>query len=198
MDDDKGYIVDLTVTICFSMDGERYCVPVDEGLLLMQKEQIPICDAKNFTNFKNFSLSDWYKDKQLDLTQQLSKGAVDLLLQQLGMADFFSKTPCKIKRSPYTPNVRGFHNNCTLTLFKLPDISKYPIACFIPDYCTGIDCCGTLDKLGLSLRTYVYLDTCDYRLFGGIETITFNITLFDYEWGKKEVISVGDGIVRFE
>ena len=65
-----------------------------------------------------------------------------------------------------------------------PSAISVPATCYIPDYCTGIDCCYDFDYLGLHLNFYLYIDTCKYVIRGGIEKFTFEISLFDYNWGK--------------
>jgi hypothetical protein len=58
------------------------------------------------------------------------------------------------------------------------------LSCYIPDYCTGFDCCYDFDYLDLNLNFYLYIDTCNYVIKGGIEKFTFEHQLFDYQWGK--------------
>lgn len=75
--------------------------------------------------------------------------------------------------------------DCSLGALTLPDINV-PLNCYIPDYCTGIDCCYEYDFLGISLRTYLYINTCEYKISGGIEKLTFEYNLLDavgFEWG---------------
>jgi len=67
----------------------------------------------------------------------------------------------------------------------LPDT----ISCTVPDYCTAIDCCMDIESLGLSLNAYIDVDLCSYRIAGGIEKKTFNVSLLSYEWGKKSLFS---------
>lgn len=70
--------------------------------------------------------------------------------------------------------------------FVTPPNMTYPINCYIPDYCFGIDCCFHYDYLDISLRTYLYVDTCNYVISGGIEKLTFEYEVlnFDDYWGK--------------
>jgi len=59
----------------------------------------------------------------------------------------------------------------------------HQVKCYIPDYCSAIYCCAKDDFTGLSFYTYLDINTCDYNVSGGIETLTFSFQLLDYEWG---------------
>jgi hypothetical protein len=72
-----------------------------------------------------------------------------------------------------------------------------PVSCHIPDYCTGIDCCVDVDLIGKSFNAYVLMDACNYKLSVGIEKLAFNLTLFEYEWGKVEHFYL-QGVIRIE
>lgn len=61
--------------------------------------------------------------------------------------------------------------------------SNMPLTCHMPDYCTGFDCCYDFDFLQLHLHFYLYIDTCNYVIKGGIEQFQFEYLLFDYKWG---------------
>jgi hypothetical protein len=72
-----------------------------------------------------------------------------------------------------------------------------PVSCHIPDSCTGIDCCVDVDIIGRSFRVFALLDACGYKLSVGIDKLKFDLTLFDYKWGKEEHFSL-QGVVRIE
>jgi hypothetical protein len=57
------------------------------------------------------------------------------------------------------------------------------VSCYIPDYCTGIDCCVDMPVVNRALNIYVLLDACNYTLSIGIEKWSFNLSLLDYDWG---------------
>jgi hypothetical protein len=71
------------------------------------------------------------------------------------------------------------------THFPLPVLSG-PISCHIPELCTGVDCCVDVNLLSKSFHAFVYLDACNQMLNIGIEKLAFNLTMFNYEWGKHE------------
>ena len=64
----------------------------------------------------------------------------------------------------------------------LPKI-RGTVSCYVPDYCTGIDCCVDVGKIGKSFRIYALLDACNWKLSIGIEKRAFNFTIIDYKWG---------------
>jgi hypothetical protein len=79
----------------------------------------------------------------------------------------------------------------------LPSIAESGVSCHIPDYCTGIDCCVDVPVIQRAFHAYVLLDACNYKLSVGIEKLSFNLTLFDYEWGKVEHFYL-QGVIRLE
>lgn len=56
MEGNKGFIVDVKVSICFPLDDETICIPNDEGLHLLKNEEIPVCDQRALVNFKSMHL----------------------------------------------------------------------------------------------------------------------------------------------
>ena len=65
----------------------------------------------------------------------------------------------------------------------LPKI-RGTVNCFIPDYCTGIECCVEVGKIGKSFKLYALLDACNWQLSIGIEKRAFNFSIVNYKWGK--------------
>ena len=53
MEENKGFIVDVKVMMCFPMDGKKYCIPTDDGLHLLKSQEIPVCDQRELVNFKS-------------------------------------------------------------------------------------------------------------------------------------------------
>jgi hypothetical protein len=51
------------------------------------------------------------------------------------------------------------------------------------DYCTGVDCCLTVDILRTTIHAKFLLDTCKYKLTMGIERLEEEVLLLDYKWG---------------
>lgn len=77
--------------------------------------------------------------------------------------------------------IRSFTDCDTpISLPKLPDELK----CHVPDYCTGFDCCLSLDILRTTMNIEFLLDSCAYTLTMSIEKFKKTILLLDYDWGK--------------
>jgi hypothetical protein len=66
------------------------------------------------------------------------------------------------------------------------------MACSLPDYCTGIQCCADIPLLGRSFEVHVLLDACHYKLSIGLEKLVLNISLFDYHYDTWKEVSLGN------
>ncbi|CAG2189963.1 unnamed protein product [Mytilus edulis] len=185
----EGFIIDAIVTICIPFDdNEPFCAPTPDGLHLLKSQQVPLC-SRNLTNIlsKNVSFSQLAKDIGYEAGQQMAQGAVQYLLEQVGLTDFF-KTKCDRKRGIYDPSVIGWNNMCPLSISKLPEIDG-PMTCMITDTCSGIDCCAEIPFIGLTIHPYFLINTCEYSISFGINNMNVNLSLFEggidsYEWGK--------------
>ncbi|XP_052083601.1 uncharacterized protein LOC127720901 [Mytilus californianus] len=181
LEEGKGFVIDLKIDICLPMDAEVYCFP-DNGLQVLNQHEIPIC-SRNFTGLiPDFNPKEWLEDVDIDFTQGLKDAAVNFILEQLQLSDFFSGPKCDVERAPYRPSVQGWNNQCPLSMFNRPDLGDQ-IACHITESCTGIDCCANIPFFGLTVRPFFVLDPCDYKISYGINTQNVTKSLFDYEWG---------------
>lgn len=82
--------------------------------------------------------------------------------------------------------LHSFFTECKLNLpYRLPTLSG-PLTCQLTDTCTGIQCCVEIKEIGKSIDVFVILDACNYKFAAGIEKLTFNQSLLNYEFGKKE------------
>ena len=73
------------------------------------------------------------------------------------------------------------------------------ISCYLSDTCTGIDCCIQVDKLGLSVNTYVVLDACHNTFTVGVENYKHTTTMLDIDYGEIQTFSLmGFVKVRYE
>ena len=80
-----------------------------------------------------------------------------------------------------------------------PAVSEVPhipnvIKCSIDDRCLGIHCCVDVDFqiAQLMLKTWLVIDPCDFTFSIGFENLSFNLSLFEYEWGKTESERISD------
>ncbi|XP_060567959.1 uncharacterized protein LOC132726631 [Ruditapes philippinarum] len=189
---DVGYKVDMRVDIAIPVDDQKLRIPRN-GLILLDKQEIPLCDARKWADFEDFSLEAWLQERGESVNAQLSNAGREALEDFLGIKGFLQKPPCDRKRDPYNPSVTGWNNLCPLSFVRLPELkSSSEISCYVPDYCTAIDCCVDIENLGLSIRAYLDINLCTYIVSGGIETQGFSFPLFNYEWGKTESITIRD------
>lgn len=86
---------------------------------------------------------------------------------------------------------------CPKTIGFLPSKIPDPMSCYIPDFCTGVECCAEIPMLGLGLHAYVYLDLDKLELRYGLETITGTLKLFNYDWGDTIKIAVAQDLIYF-
>ncbi|VDH91582.1 Hypothetical predicted protein [Mytilus galloprovincialis] len=192
----EGFIIDTIVTICIPFDdNEPFCAPTPDGFHLLKSQQVPLC-SRNLTNIlSNISFSQIAKDVGYEAGQQLAQGAVQYLLEQVGLTDFF-KTKCDRKRGIYDPSVVGWNNMCPLSISKLPEIDG-PMTCMITETCSGIDCCAEIPFIGLTVHPYFLINTCEYSISFGINNMGVNLSLFEggidsYEWGKPWTLNIED------
>ncbi|KAK3612537.1 hypothetical protein CHS0354_024514 [Potamilus streckersoni] len=143
----------------------------------------------------DFSLTQWLSGKGTDVNTSLSEPVLRQLYKDLKLYKFFDGTPCNGSLSPYGPTPDGWNTTCpaNLTTKALND----SIACHIPEYCTGIDCCINVNLLQRSFRTYLFLDACDFKLTVGIEKRKFEVLLFGYQWGSPEEFDL-NGVIHAE
>ena len=76
-----------------------------------------------------------------------------------------------------------FISECSTHLWELETL-PFNTNCYIGQTCTDILCCMDVGMLGVSMESEVKIDPCDFKLTVRIEKLTFEVTLFDYQWGK--------------
>lgn len=90
-----------------------------------------------------------------------------------------------------------FFSACPKTIAFLPSKIPDPMSCYIPDYCTGIECCAEIPGLGLGLHLYLNLDLDKLELSFGFENMQKKMKLIDYVWGDEIKVSVAEGLIKF-
>ncbi|CAG2190929.1 unnamed protein product [Mytilus edulis] len=175
----KKFILDFAVKVC--LYDKDNCVP---DIKVFDKTEIPqvICDIDTVTDLKDFSLTNWAGNLGVNINGQMEPSIIRILLQQLGLDTLLMSQPCSHGDDLYSSSSAGWKNDCPA----ITGSSKLPesLVCYVPDYCTGIDCCYNFDLLDLSLNINLYIDTCNYQIRGRIETLEFEISFFDYTWGE--------------
>jgi hypothetical protein len=71
----------------------------------------------------------------------------------------------------------------------LPDLGEN-LNCYVPDYCTGIECCVEIPQIGRTFHVYLLLDTCLHKLKIGIENLGLEKTYFDFKFGMYPNICI--------
>lgn len=87
-------------------------------------------------------------------------------------------------------------SECPKTIAFLPSEIPEPMSCYIPDYCTGIECCAEIPALGLGLHVFAFLDLNKLELQIGMENVSETIKLNDYVWGEVKTLMVAGGLIK--
>jgi len=89
--------------------------------------------------------------------------------------------------------ITGCKNSLPFTLPRLPG----SVSCNLGDTCTSVDCCIDVTEISKSINVFFNIDTCNYRLSGGIENLIFNKSLINYKFGEKEMFRLAN-VIRIE
>ncbi|VDI41391.1 Hypothetical predicted protein [Mytilus galloprovincialis] len=182
--DKKVFKLDFGLRICFEGD----CV-IDQMFLEDHEIPIPICN-------ENFTFSG---DSILALVQsiggKMTEDVFDMVLKYLGLDKHFKTGQCNVQEGP--KDCPGMINPQKY----LPASIRTMLQCEMTDNCFGLDCCIDLSfQLPLGDRTVTYhipfwfkFEPCDFEVdvrFGGY---TYKKIILDYDWGEKNVLSIGNG-----
>lgn len=83
-------------------------------------------------------------------------------------------------------NFTGFVDCHFDDIIKRPTIDKDLATCLLYKTCTGVQCCMTVPRVGLSVEAFVEVSACDHQLRVGIENLKFNRSLHNYRYGDLE------------
>ncbi|VDI13107.1 Hypothetical predicted protein, partial [Mytilus galloprovincialis] len=183
---DGTYLVNMNVSICF--ESSKPCL-IDQ--VVLNKTKLAKKPCKWQTGFKNssFSLSSWKETSGVDPSQPLSQLEIQKLEETLGIAPFLLDNACQRFNSPYVPQTDGWKTDCSQEIRNLPSLLSN-MNCYIDQSCTAVQCCIDVNELGKSLEIGVKIDPCDFRLTVRIEKLSFDVTLYDYMWGKQEYLDL--------
>ncbi|XP_071123204.1 uncharacterized protein [Mytilus edulis] len=183
---EEAFVVALHISVCFETN-----MPCDMEFQMLKDVKLykPVCDLDKKYAINNFSLSHWLVNENIVVGQTLPDYAVDLLTEQLGIAQYLHENQCTTRNIYHANNVWNT-SGCkkTLTLAKL----SRNIACGLPEYCTGATCCVNLPLLGRSIEVFVLLDVCNYKITIGIEMMIQEISLFDYIYNTWQNVTLGN------
>ncbi|XP_021353372.1 uncharacterized protein LOC110450253 [Mizuhopecten yessoensis] len=192
-EDKTSLLIDLGLTMCFPLDGESFCIPDGSPLELLKAAELP-CDARALANLtRTFSFKNFTNQLLNEVGKVTSRAALDVILKALGLEDFFKEPACDPTRGKYTPSSdSGWNNLCPLGIVKMPNLPD-KAKCHIPYRCSAVYCCAKETKVtDLSFEFFLDIDMCNYTLKGGVESVTFEVELLNYEFGKLETINIGD------
>ncbi|WAR05120.1 hypothetical protein MAR_020489 [Mya arenaria] len=187
---EKHFIVDLSLHVC--MDSNDQC-QLDLDILVNEMLPIPICNSDFELSLKNFSLETFKDGIGFSADDILSTAAINVLLKQLNLDNYLLSKSCSLLDKKYLNAVNGWVNECT-ALKQLPTLPEN-VVCYIPDFCTGIECCSNIDIIRKSISAHVILNACQYTFSIGIEKLTEDKSLITYKWGTEEHVSLGG--IRF-
>ncbi|CAG2247494.1 unnamed protein product [Mytilus edulis] len=102
--------------------------------------------------------------------------------QQIFWNTKLTKKPCKWHTGFKDPE-------CIQEIQILPALYNN-MNCYIDQTCTAVQCCVDVTELGKALEIGINVDPCDFRLTVRIEKLSFDVTLFDYVWGKQELLDL--------
>ena len=58
----------------------------------------------------DFSLRDWFAEKKIGVSEQLSVAGRQALMELLNLDEYLLDPPCDRTRKPYMPSVSGWNN----------------------------------------------------------------------------------------
>lgn len=48
----QGYVVDVRLKICLNLDGQEFCIPINE-MHFMNQVDIPVCQSRSLVDFRS-------------------------------------------------------------------------------------------------------------------------------------------------
>ncbi|XP_072033124.1 uncharacterized protein [Amphiura filiformis] len=166
---------ELSLSVELSVDGATTTFPV----LTETNIPIPLCNNESsFVLPGDGSIQGFARD----IGDNVGQSAVDLVLLQLDLKEHISQDECVVSQ------VNISNTDCPAN-FNVPVIE-----CSVNEACLTFDCCVNLDfKIStLMLKTWFSLDPCNFQFSIGFEQLSFNFSLFSYEFGKMETIAISD------
>ncbi|XP_067658325.1 uncharacterized protein [Haliotis asinina] len=181
------FAVDLTASMCFEKDScEMDALILDKAFL-----PIPSCPTKQGYHDKEFSVKQWVADKGGTMNAQLSAD----ILNELDITRFLQTGQCQSYSQPFKGAKDGWKKDCprSVPLNSLPQTAT----CHLSDTCTGVSCCLEASEVKRNFKIFLTIDACSNSMEVGIEKLMFSYSLFDYDWGKTEVIDL-HGLIKVE
>ncbi|XP_053398211.1 uncharacterized protein LOC128556642 [Mercenaria mercenaria] len=176
----------LSVEVGICLDANMKCDPIIP-LLEQVPMPKPLCNLNMGFRLPDFNIAAWLE--QHGLTESSLKGTIlAKLFDSLGLSQYMLEDGCRFSENPYKNSVDGWNIDCPLdlTLPRLP----HELRCYVPSYCTGVECCLNIDVLKRGFSVVLSMDACSNRLVVSIDNLKLNVSLVDYEWGSAKSMSL--------
>ncbi|VDI01394.1 Hypothetical predicted protein [Mytilus galloprovincialis] len=186
MDDlsaENQYLLTVNTSVCF--EANSAC---NLSVLLLEDMRLPKlpCDQQTTVVQQNFSYTSWVNNHGLNISVPLSTSMSDLLLEELGIAEYMEPSMCDRGTSPYSPSATGWNLTCPESVSLQPITD--PVTCHMMESCTAVDCCVDMTQIGRSFHFFLHLDNCYKRLKVGIENYFIDIAYMNFEFDCGESI----------
>ncbi|KAK3609660.1 hypothetical protein CHS0354_035945 [Potamilus streckersoni] len=176
LDDSKMFVVNLDFNVCLEKGQPcQLSLPFMKDALIPQ----PLCNTNVSFVPGEFSLTS-YMDK-MGWGKALSSAAAKQLLDMLGLTKNILLNPaCDRNKAPYSAVEPYWTNECSfVNTSSLPKLD-HRMSCYIPKYCTAINCCLRVEKLAKSFLSKIDLNPCNNTFDIAIENFKKSFVLLDY------------------
>ncbi|KAK3101942.1 hypothetical protein FSP39_007535 [Pinctada imbricata] len=187
-------IMNMKISVCFEASGP--CVI--NNVVILDNEILPkqSCQLSPNIPVQGFSLKAWrtaagYGDGDVLSVTDLAK-----VHEMLGMSAYLDDTVCDRTSAPYGPTSNGWMKDCAERV-TLPFNAALRSNCILTSSCTGISCCTSLENPLTSFRSYLTIDSCGERLTVGIDHLSYNISLLDFNFGTEQNLWL-QGVYRLD
>ncbi|XP_063447893.1 uncharacterized protein LOC134727441 [Mytilus trossulus] len=185
---ERVFVVNMDIEVCYSAAGP---CSVQHKILTNVKLPKSSCNYSQPYAIPDFSLVSYMSELEVDTNvNQLPSWAVDLLMEELGIAGFQKEPQCEL--SSYSGALaNGWDSTACGELITLPQLPAYT-RCRLPSYCTGAQCCSNIGYLGRKLEAFVLVDPCSYSVSIGLEKRNINVTLLEFTQGSWQMVTLGN------
>ncbi|XP_052067236.1 uncharacterized protein LOC127706620 [Mytilus californianus] len=176
----KEYLVSVNISVCFEPNKSKCYIqrPIAKDLLISK----PQCNWNMDFKTPGFSLKSWMQSNQFSIHNKLPVYANYLLMEKLGVSNHLLKQSCHQNRKLEQMTVNRWIEECPLTIVK-PQLQN-GVTCTLTHSCTGVECCLDVELIDRSIFFKLDLDPCNHILLLSIENLSYNISLFNFDWGR--------------
>ncbi|VDI45263.1 Hypothetical predicted protein [Mytilus galloprovincialis] len=173
------YLVSVNISVCFEPNKSQCYIQTQivKDLLITK----PQCNWNMHFKTPGFSLKSWMQTNQFSLRYKLPVYANYLLMETLGVSKYLLKKSCHQQKTLEQRTVNGWIQDCPLTIEK-PKLGN-GVTCKLMRSCTGVECCVDVELIDRSILFKLDLDPCNHNLVLRIESLVYNISLLNFDWG---------------